>query len=45
MKCDVKMEAVESTECRTSAVHEKKEDSGFSCKTEVNEADCRWQGK
>ncbi|NXE65168.1 NFKB1 factor, partial [Calcarius ornatus] len=43
MKCDVKMEAVERTECRTSAVHEKKEDSGFSCKTEVSEADCRWQ--
>ncbi|XP_005044950.1 PREDICTED: nuclear factor NF-kappa-B p105 subunit isoform X1 [Ficedula albicollis] len=43
MKCDVKVETVERTECRTSAVNEKKEDSGFSCKTEVSEADCRWQ--
>ncbi|XP_064273154.1 nuclear factor NF-kappa-B p105 subunit isoform X5 [Passer domesticus] len=42
-KCDVKVEAVESTECRTSAVHEKKEDSGFSCKAEGSKADCRWQ--
>lgn len=45
MKCDVKVEAMESTGCRTSAVDERKEDSGFSCKTEVSEADCRWQGK
>ncbi|KAL2304891.1 hypothetical protein Nmel_006846 [Mimus melanotis] len=43
MKCDVKVETVERSECRTSAVNEKKEDSVFSCKTEVSEADCRWQ--
>ncbi|NWY75431.1 NFKB1 factor, partial [Erithacus rubecula] len=43
MKCDVKVETVERTECRTSAVNEKKEDSVFSCKTEVSKADCRWQ--
>ncbi|NXD28887.1 NFKB1 factor, partial [Spelaeornis formosus] len=43
MKHDVKVETVERTECRTSAVNEKKEDSVFSCKTEVSEADCRWQ--
>uniref|UniRef100_H0YZJ3 Nuclear factor NF-kappa-B p105 subunit n=1 Tax=Taeniopygia guttata TaxID=59729 RepID=H0YZJ3_TAEGU len=43
MKCDVKAEAVERTECRTSAVDEKKEDSVFSCKTEASEADCRWR--
>ncbi|NXR70665.1 NFKB1 factor, partial [Rhadina sibilatrix] len=40
---DVKVETVERTECRTSAVNEKKEDSVSSCKTEVSEADCRWQ--
>lgn len=45
MKHDVKVETVERTECRTSALNEKKEDSVFSCKTEVSEADCRWQGK
>lgn len=45
MKRDVKVETVERTECRTSALKEKKEDSVFSCKTEVSEADCRWQGK
>ncbi|NXP61177.1 NFKB1 factor, partial [Chloropsis cyanopogon] len=43
MKCDVKVETVERTECRTSAVNEKKENSVFSCKTEGTEADCRWQ--
>ncbi|NWI02032.1 NFKB1 factor, partial [Tichodroma muraria] len=43
MKCDVKVETVEKTECRMSAVNEKKEDSVFSCKTEVSGADCRWQ--
>ncbi|NXH41439.1 NFKB1 factor, partial [Dicaeum eximium] len=43
MKCDVKVETMERTECRTSAVHEKKEDSVSSCKTEGSEADCRWQ--
>ncbi|NXO78917.1 NFKB1 factor, partial [Sitta europaea] len=42
-KRDVKVETVERTECRTSAVNEKKEDPVFSCKTEVSEADCRWQ--
>ncbi|NWV21895.1 NFKB1 factor, partial [Origma solitaria] len=42
MKHDVKVEIVERTECRTSAVNEEK-DSAFSCKTEVSEADCRWQ--
>ncbi|XP_062348967.1 nuclear factor NF-kappa-B p105 subunit isoform X2 [Cinclus cinclus] len=42
-KCDVKVETVERTECRTSADNEKKEDSVFSCKTEVSKADCRWQ--
>lgn len=45
MKRDVKVETMERTECRTSAVNEEKEDSASSCKTEVNEADCRWQGK
>ncbi|XP_039920333.1 nuclear factor NF-kappa-B p105 subunit isoform X1 [Hirundo rustica] len=44
VKRDVKVETVERTECRTSALNEKKEDSVSSCKTEVNEADCRWQG-
>ncbi|NXI22500.1 NFKB1 factor, partial [Sterrhoptilus dennistouni] len=43
VKHDVKVETVERTECRTSAVNEKKEDSVSSCKTEVSEADCRWQ--
>ncbi|NWT52190.1 NFKB1 factor, partial [Erythrocercus mccallii] len=43
VKRDVKVETVERTECRTSAVNEKKEDSVSSCKTEVSEADCRWQ--
>ncbi|NXB76170.1 NFKB1 factor, partial [Donacobius atricapilla] len=43
MKRDVKVETVEMTECRTSAVNEKNEDSVSSCKTEVSEADCRWQ--
>ncbi|NXR39429.1 NFKB1 factor, partial [Zosterops hypoxanthus] len=43
MKHDVKVETVERTECRTSAVNEKKEDSVSSCKSEVSEADCRWQ--
>ncbi|NWS31855.1 NFKB1 factor, partial [Polioptila caerulea] len=43
MKRDVKVETVERTECRTSAVNEKKEESVFSCKTEVSRADCRWQ--
>lgn len=45
MKHDVKVETMERTECRTSAVNEEKEDSVSSCKTEVSEADCRWQGK
>ncbi|XP_063278220.1 nuclear factor NF-kappa-B p105 subunit isoform X4 [Prinia subflava] len=43
MKRDVKVETAERAECRTSAVNEKKEDSVSSCKTEVSEADCRWQ--
>ncbi|NWV89860.1 NFKB1 factor, partial [Machaerirhynchus nigripectus] len=43
MKHDVKVETVERTECRTSAVNEEKKDSVSSCKTEVSEADCRWQ--
>ncbi|NXO31807.1 NFKB1 factor, partial [Cisticola juncidis] len=43
IKCDVKVETTERTECRTSAVNEKKDDSVSSCKTEVSEADCRWQ--
>ncbi|NXO71082.1 NFKB1 factor, partial [Phainopepla nitens] len=43
MKRDVKVETVERTDCRTSAVNEKKEDSVSFCKTEVSEADCRWQ--
>ncbi|NXM64740.1 NFKB1 factor, partial [Illadopsis cleaveri] len=43
VKRDLKVETVERTECRTSAVDEKKEDSVSSCKTEVSEADCRWQ--
>ncbi|NWZ34533.1 NFKB1 factor, partial [Brachypodius atriceps] len=43
VKRDVKVETVERTECRTSAVNEEKEDSVSSCKTEVSEADCRWQ--
>ncbi|NXN79327.1 NFKB1 factor, partial [Bombycilla garrulus] len=42
-KRDVKVETVERTDCTTSAVNEKKEDSVSSCKTEVTEADCRWQ--
>ncbi|XP_015479467.1 nuclear factor NF-kappa-B p105 subunit isoform X2 [Parus major] len=43
MKGDVKVETLERTECTVSAANEKKEDSVFSCKTEVREADCRWQ--
>ncbi|NWI90635.1 NFKB1 factor, partial [Pitta sordida] len=40
---DVKVENVERTEGRTSADNEEKEDAASSCKTEVNEADFRWQ--
>ncbi|KAM6077008.1 nuclear factor NF-kappa-B p105 subunit isoform 2-T2 [Chlamydotis macqueenii] len=40
MKHDVKVAAMETNECRTS--DEEKEDAS-SCKTEVNEANCRWQ--
>ncbi|XP_069711664.1 nuclear factor NF-kappa-B p105 subunit isoform X1 [Phaenicophaeus curvirostris] len=42
MKHDVKVEIVEKNECRTSDDNEEKEDAS-SCKTKVNEADCRWQ--
>nr|XP_010311473.1 PREDICTED: nuclear factor NF-kappa-B p105 subunit [Balearica regulorum gibbericeps] len=41
-KHDVKVETMEKNECRTSGDNEEKEDAS-SCKTEVNEADCRWQ--
>lgn len=44
MKHDVKVETMERTECRTSADNEE-EDASSSCKTQVDEADCRWQGK
>ncbi|XP_027532931.1 nuclear factor NF-kappa-B p105 subunit isoform X1 [Neopelma chrysocephalum] len=43
MKHDVKVETVERTACRMSADNEEKEDAASSCKTEVNEADFRWQ--
>ncbi|XP_064004479.1 nuclear factor NF-kappa-B p105 subunit isoform X1 [Pogoniulus pusillus] len=44
-KHDVKVETMERRECRTSGDHEEKEDAdAASCKTEANEADCRWQG-
>ena len=43
-KHDAKVEAMERNECRTSGDTEEREDAP-SCKTEVNEADCRWQGK
>ena len=42
---DMKMETMERNECRTSGVNEKKEEDASSCRGEVNEADCRWQGK
>lgn len=42
-KHEMKMETLEKNECRTSGENE--EDAAASCKTEVNEADCRWQGK
>ncbi|KFU93771.1 Nuclear factor NF-kappa-B p105 subunit, partial [Chaetura pelagica] len=41
MKHHVKVKTVESNECRTSGDNEKKDTA--SCKTEGNEADCRWQ--
>lgn len=44
MKHDMKVETMERTECRTSADNEEEEDAS-SCKTQVDEADCRWQGK
>lgn len=44
MKPDVKLETMEGNERRTSGVNGEEEDTS-SCKTEVNEADCRWQGK
>ncbi|NWQ73497.1 NFKB1 factor, partial [Columbina picui] len=40
-KHEMKMETMEKNECRTSGENEK-EDAASSCKTEVNEADCRW---
>ncbi|XP_032041859.1 nuclear factor NF-kappa-B p105 subunit isoform X2 [Aythya fuligula] len=40
---DVKMETMETNECRTSGVNEEKEEDASSCRGEVNEADCRWQ--
>ncbi|NWU76879.1 NFKB1 factor, partial [Onychorhynchus coronatus] len=43
MKHDVKVETVERTACRMSADKEEKEGAASSCKTEVNEADFRWQ--
>ncbi|NWS97842.1 NFKB1 factor, partial [Mionectes macconnelli] len=43
MKRDVKVETVEGTACRMSADNEEKEGAASSCKTEVNEADFRWQ--
>ncbi|NWU97338.1 NFKB1 factor, partial [Upupa epops] len=42
-KRDVKVETVEMSVCRTSGDNEEKDDAASSCKTEVNEADCRWQ--
>ncbi|NWH69936.1 NFKB1 factor, partial [Piaya cayana] len=42
MKHDVKVETMEKNECRTSDDNEEEEDAS-SCKTKVNEADCRWQ--
>ncbi|XP_061850202.1 nuclear factor NF-kappa-B p105 subunit isoform X3 [Colius striatus] len=42
MKHDVKVETVQRNECRTSGDSEE-EDTASSSKTEVNEADCRWQ--
>ncbi|XP_054681625.1 nuclear factor NF-kappa-B p105 subunit isoform X2 [Grus americana] len=41
-KHDVKVETMEKNECRTSGDNEEKEDAS-SRKTDVNEADCRWQ--
>lgn len=41
----MKMETMETNECRTSGVDEEKEEDASSCRGEVNEADCRWQGK
>ncbi|NXT19433.1 NFKB1 factor, partial [Syrrhaptes paradoxus] len=43
MKHDVEVETMERNECRTSGDNEEKEDAASSCKTEVNEAECRWQ--
>ncbi|NXC19638.1 NFKB1 factor, partial [Corythaeola cristata] len=43
MKHDMEVDTMERNECRTSGGNEEKEDAPYSCKTEVNEADCRWQ--
>ncbi|XP_074679283.1 nuclear factor NF-kappa-B p105 subunit isoform X5 [Strix aluco] len=40
MKYNVKVETMEKNECRTSG---DEEEDVSSCKTEVTEADCRWQ--
>lgn len=45
MKPDAQVEAMEKNECRISGDNEEEKDTASSCKTEVNEADCRWQGK
>lgn len=45
MKHDMKVETMERNECGASGNNEEKEDASSSCKTEVAEADCRWQGK
>lgn len=45
MKHDVKVETVERKACGASGDNEAKEENAASCKTEVNETDCRWQGK
>ncbi|KAM6136622.1 LOW QUALITY PROTEIN: nuclear factor NF-kappa-B p105 subunit [Phoenicopterus ruber ruber] len=44
MKDNVKVETMERNECRTCGDNEEEEEEdASSCKTEVNEADCRWQ--
>ncbi|NXU77174.1 NFKB1 factor, partial [Oreotrochilus melanogaster] len=42
VKRDVKVETMEKNECRAAGGGGEKEDAA-ACKTEVNEADCRWQ--
>uniref|UniRef100_A0A8B9EZT7 Nuclear factor NF-kappa-B p105 subunit n=1 Tax=Amazona collaria TaxID=241587 RepID=A0A8B9EZT7_9PSIT len=45
VKRDVKVETMERNECRTFGYHEEKEDAASFCKSEVNEANWRWQDR